>query len=44
MPSTMNAMDGVSSPVEARLQALLDALPDLLLRLRADGTYLEVAG
>jgi PAS domain S-box-containing protein len=37
-------MDGVSSPVEARLQALLDALPDLLLRLRADGTYLEVAG
>jgi PAS domain S-box-containing protein len=37
-------MDVVSSPVEARLQALLDALPDLLLRLRADGTYLEVAG
>ena len=37
-------MDGVTSPVEARLQALLDALPDLLLRLRADGTYLEVAG
>ncbi len=37
-------MDAVSSAVEARLQALLDALPDLLLRLRADGTYLEVAG
>ena len=37
-------MDGVTTPVEARLQALLDALPDLLLRLRADGTYLEVAG
>ena len=40
----MKTLDGVSSPVEARLQALLDALPDLLLRLRADGTYLEVAG
>jgi PAS domain S-box-containing protein len=37
-------MDGVSTPVEARHRALLDALPDLLLRLRADGTYLEVAG
>ncbi len=37
-------MDGVSSPVEARHRALLEALPDLLLRLRADGTYLEMAG
>jgi PAS domain S-box-containing protein len=37
-------MDGVSTPVEAQHRALLDALPDLLLRLRADGTYLEVAG
>jgi PAS domain S-box-containing protein len=37
-------MNGVSSPVEARHRALLDALPDLLLRLRADGTYLEVTG
>jgi PAS domain S-box-containing protein len=37
-------MEQVSSPIEARLQALLDALPDLLLRLRADGTYLEFAG
>ena len=37
-------VEGASAPVEARLQALLDALPDLLLRLRADGTYLEVAG
>jgi PAS domain S-box-containing protein len=32
------------SPVEARHRALVDALPDLLLRLRADGTYLEIAG
>jgi len=40
----MKFMDGVSTPVEARHRALLDALPDLLLRLRADGTYLEVAG
>lgn len=37
-------MDGVSAPVEARHKALLDALPDLLLRLRADGTYLEIGG
>ena len=37
-------MNGVSSPVEARHRALLDALPDLLLRLRADGTYLEATG
>ena len=33
-----------SSQVEARHRALVDALPDLLLRLRADGTYLEIAG
>jgi signal transduction histidine kinase len=37
-------MDGASTPVEARHRALLDALPDLLLRLRGDGTYLEVQG
>ena len=37
-------MEGASAPVEARHRALLDALPDLLLRLRADGTYLEVGG
>ena len=37
-------MDGVSTPVDARHKALLDALPDLLLRLRADGTYLEIGG
>ena len=37
-------MDGVSTPVAARHKALLDALPDLLLRLRADGTYLEIGG
>jgi len=37
-------MEPLSAPVEARHQALLDALPDLLLRLRADGTYLEIGG
>ena len=37
-------MEGASAPVEARHRALLDALPDLLLRLRADGTYLEIGG
>ena len=37
-------MEGASAPVEARHKALLDALPDLLLRLRADGTYLEIGG
>ena len=37
-------MEPASSPVEARHRALVDALPDLLLRLRADGTYLEVGG
>ena len=37
-------MDGVSTPVDVRHKALLDALPDLLLRLRADGTYLEIGG
>ena len=37
-------MDGVSTPVEARHRALLEALPDLLLRLGADGTYLELGG
>ncbi len=37
-------MDRVSAPVEARHKALLDALPDLILRLRADGTYLEIGG
>jgi signal transduction histidine kinase len=40
----MIRMDAASTPVEARHRALLDALPDLLLRLRADGTYLEVQG
>jgi PAS domain S-box-containing protein len=42
--STMIRMDGASTPVEARHRALLDAIPDLLLRLHADGTYLEVQG
>jgi PAS domain S-box-containing protein len=35
---------GTPSPVEARHRALVDALPDLVLRLRADGTYLEIGG
>ena len=37
-------VEGVSASVDARHKALLDALPDLLLRLRADGTYLEIGG
>ncbi len=37
-------MDGVSTPVEARHRALIEAMPDLLLRLSADGTYLELGG
>ena len=37
-------MEGASASVDARHKALLDALPDLLLRLRADGTYLEIGG
>ncbi len=32
------------SPAEARHRALIEALPDLLLRLGADGTYLELGG
>lgn len=40
----MHRMDGVSTPLDARHRALVDALPDLLLRLRADGTYLEIGG
>jgi signal transduction histidine kinase len=40
----MGRMDGVSTPFAARHRALLEAIPDLLLRLRADGTYLEIAG
>ena len=37
-------MDAASTPVEARHRALVEALPDLLLRLSADGTYLELGG
>ena len=40
----MRSMDGVSTAVEARHRALIEALPDLLLRLGADGTYLELGG
>jgi PAS domain S-box-containing protein len=34
----------VIAPAETRLRALLDAIPDLMLRLRRDGTYLDFAG
>jgi PAS domain S-box-containing protein len=37
-------VEATSREVEARHRALVDALPDLILRLRADGTYLEVGG
>src|SRR5918999_5951307 len=37
-------MDGVSSPVEARHRALLDAIPDLMFRISRDGIYREFAG
>jgi PAS domain S-box-containing protein len=37
-------MNRGASRVEAQHRALVDALPDLVLRLRADGTYLEIAG
>jgi PAS domain S-box-containing protein len=37
-------MDGVSSPVEARHRALLDAMPDLMFRISRDGIYREFAG
>jgi PAS domain S-box-containing protein len=40
----MATVKGTPSPVEARHRALVDALPDLILRLRADGTYLEIGG
>jgi len=30
--------------VELRLKALLDAIPDLVFRITADGTYLDFAG
>jgi PAS domain S-box-containing protein len=37
-------MDGVSSLVEARHRALLDAMPDLMFRISRDGIYHEFAG
>jgi PAS domain S-box-containing protein len=37
-------VDGATAATEARLQALLNAIPDLMLRLREDGTYLDFAG
>jgi PAS domain S-box-containing protein len=40
----MAAMDGVSSPVEARHRALLDAIPDLMFRISREGIYREFAG
>ena len=33
-----------SPDVEIRMQALLDAIPDLMFRIAADGTYLDFAG
>jgi PAS domain S-box-containing protein len=40
----MAAMEGVSSPVEARHRALLDAIPDLMFRISREGIYREFAG
>ena len=40
----MRSVADVFTPVEARQRALMEALPDLLLRLGADGTYLELGG
>jgi signal transduction histidine kinase len=40
----MAEMEGLPTPLHARHRALVDALPDLLLRLRGDGTYLEIGG
>ena len=30
--------------VEARMRALLDAIPDLMFRITADGTYVDFVG
>jgi PAS domain S-box-containing protein len=39
------ALPGISGrAVEARMQALLDAIPDLMFRITADGTYVDFAG
>ncbi len=40
----MSFVEGVFTPVEARQRALIEALPDLLMRLGRDGTYLELGG
>src|SRR3954452_13821966 len=37
-------MESSEHTVDARHQALLAAIPDLMFRLRSDGTYLEFAG
>src|SRR5215213_117915 len=37
-------MESFEHTVDARHQALLAAIPDLMFRLRSDGTYLEFAG
>ncbi|HEY7795232.1 MAG TPA: histidine kinase [Gaiellaceae bacterium] len=37
-------MEAARTPVEARHQALLDAIPDLMFRLSRQGEYLELAG
>ena len=36
--------EGDSTQAEARHRALIEALPDLVLRIAADGTYLELGG
>src|SRR5829696_4552255 len=38
------SMEGFEHTADARHQALLAAIPDLMFRLRSDGTYLEFAG
>jgi PAS domain S-box-containing protein len=37
-------VEAARTPVEARHQALLDAIPDLMFRLSRQGEYLELAG
>src|SRR5215211_3332550 len=43
-PVRSRSMESSEHTVDARHQALLAAIPDLMFRLRSDGTYLEFAG